>query len=676
MVPSSTRCRKARAEMRHTRAKFLQLHDMDRTATGVATQQEQWQQQQDLQRNPMPQAETARLAAVCMATTRAQARKDQAPLVKPSTVLPEVLEKPKQIVPATPQQEAEAAPPTDTPKAMDIDLAQANAPPAPGFDLHDLNLEEWRQASASCPCRLGTATPKILRVHKNDKLFVKDGLYWLQGPGLSMRLYVPQQVRQSVLKAYHDSPLGGHQGFYKTVQAIRERFWWPGYRAAIQAYCEECVSCQRNKPVRRKPLGLSCPTELPAQAWKYVTMDQVTALPLTARGHDAVLVMVDRFSKMVHVAPCRKDSDVQDILQLFQDYVIRQHGMPEKVLTDRGTQFNNTLTNELWRHLGVRQALSSAFHPQTDGQTERANQSVEELLRHYTRAEQDKWDDYLFLVEFALNSHVNKATGFSPFQLVMGYNPASPFDRVLKVDKASLARKGIADASAEDKAEMPKNQLVREHMDYMQQAWKAAKDQLLATAAKMEQRTNLGRRPHSYKVGDWVWLATTNLRMAGVNNKLKPRWAGPFRIESLVGPEGRQQAVKLLLPKGSRVHNVFHVQLTRPYKGPVQRNTEGQLVPLTTDDPVWVEGDAEYFVEKVLRHRVLGRTRNPKRSFLVKWLGFGDEFNTWEPEANLTLDFRVGNSKLDEYLEKEGLASTVLTDTGDSIATFHVLQGS
>ena len=397
-------------------------------------------------------------------------------------------------------------------------------------------------------------------------------------------------------------------------------------------------------------------------------MDQVTALPTTTRGNDAILVMVDKLSKMVHIAPCRKDCSAMETLHLFNFHVIRAHGMPAKVLTDRGKVFNNTMNNELWKVLGVRQALSSAFHPQTDGQTERINQAVEELLRHYSVEEQSRWDDYVFLVEFALNSHKNEATGHSAFQLVMGYNPSSPFDRVLGVNKEVLGGKHLEAVGATgDAPQAYKNEMVKDHMAYMQQAWKVAKDRLDAAARRMKAQMDKHRRPHQYKVGDWIWLATTNLKLEGVNNKLRPRWVGPFQVRELIGRDGQEQAVRIDLPPGSRVHNVFHVQLTRPYRG--NRSCVGPHEPcaaVDAEDSVWIEGGQEFFVEKILKHRFRCWKRQI-RDFLVKWVGFGDEHNTWEPETNLTLDMRVSNSILDQYLKAQGLAPTVLLEDGTEV---------
>jgi hypothetical protein len=392
-------------------------------------------------------------------------------------------------------------------------------------------------------------------------------------------------------------------------------------------------------------------------------MDCVTALPLTAKGHDAIVVMVDRFSKQVHIGACRKDSSASDLVHIFNAKVVANHGMPVKVLTDRGRQFNNAMTNELWQHMGVRQALTSAFHPQSDGQTEKSNQLIEEVLRHYTAEDQRQWDDYLFMVEYAINSHVHSSTGFAPYQLVMGYIPPSPFDRVFGLrERSQLHRPDHL--SREDWAKC-KNDLLQQHMAKMQAMWAAAKKALQRTAAQMCNSRDSTRRPHRYKVGDWVMLSTRNLKLTGITvPKLAPRWIGPFRITALVGREPAQ-AVQLELPPHSRVHNVFHVSLTTPFKGEMKSTPTGGQVPVDVTDPVWVEGDVEYLVERILGHRTRNRGRNAtRREFLVKWDGYGPEMNTWEPEANLTCDNTIRNLVLDRYLLEHGLAPTVLTEQG------------
>ena len=202
-------------------------------------------------------------------------------------------------------------------------------------------------------------------------------------------------------------------------------------------------------------------------------------------------------------------------------------------------------------------------------------------------------------------------------------------------------------------------------MAHMQSMWAKAKAALQRVAGQMTNSRDSTRRPHKYKVGDWVLLSTKNLRLTGITApKLAPRWAGPFQIIALVGGTN-PQAVKLALPLHSRVHNVFHVSLTTPFKGEMKGTPTGGQVPISVAEPVWVEGDVEYLVERIINHRSRRKGKNGLiREFLVKWDGYGPEMNTWEPEGNLTCDNTIRNLVLDRYLAQHGLNPTVLTDNG------------
>jgi len=221
---------------------------------------------------------------------------------------------------------------------LERELAAADTAPSPGMDFHNLNTEAWVTATQNCE-RLGpqdTAKGLPLLMTKYSKLSQEGDLYWWQETGKTARLYVPTAMVQQVLKAYHDSPMAGHLGYRKTVQAIKDRFWWPNYKAEVLKYCTECEACQRNKHARQKPLGQGKPSEIPDRPWEFVTMDQITALPETKRGHNAMTVVVDKDSKMVHIIPCTKKTSAEETVHLFNAHVIKHNGMATKVSTERG----------------------------------------------------------------------------------------------------------------------------------------------------------------------------------------------------------------------------------------------------------------------------------------------------------------------------------------------------
>jgi hypothetical protein len=176
------------------------------------------------------------------------------------------------------------------------------------------------------------------------------------------------------------------------------------------------------------PASLLQPLPIPDVPWKSVSMDFITQLPETRRGHDAILVFVDRLTKMVHFAPTRTDVSAEGVAQLFMEHVIRLHGCPKDVVSDRDARFTSRFWKAIMRLCGTRMSMSSAFHPESDGQTERVNRTLEQTLRMFVSPAQDDWDDLLPAVEFACNSAVHDSTGQTPFVLNYGRQLQAPVD--------------------------------------------------------------------------------------------------------------------------------------------------------------------------------------------------------------------------------------------------------
>jgi hypothetical protein len=212
------------------------------------------------------------------------------------------------------------------------------------------------------------------------------------------------KVISAAIAECHDTPYVGHVGRTKTLHMVRRFFWWPvGMDAAVRRYIQHCDSCQRNKVTNQRPGGLLMPLPVPTDTWQSVGMDMVTDLPVTEEGYDSITVFVDRLSKMVRLAPCKKNIDAPELAQLFMQHVFRSHGVPSQFVSDRGTQFVSKFWQSFSSLLGITSAMSSAYHPQSDGNTERVNRVMEDVLRHYIDASQTNWASLLPLVEFAIN---------------------------------------------------------------------------------------------------------------------------------------------------------------------------------------------------------------------------------------------------------------------------------
>ncbi|KAJ9519230.1 hypothetical protein QJQ45_017890 [Haematococcus lacustris] len=449
-----------------------------------------------------------------------------------------------------------------------------------------------------------------------SQLYQHEGL-WLTEWG---RVVVPDDaaLRKKVIYTMHDTRSAGHLGMTKTLEQVTRWFTWPGVSEDVKSYVRSCHSCQVNKSSAKKPAGLLQPLPIPERPWDSVSMDLIVKLPASGPNkYDSILVFVDRLTKMVHLVKTWESMTATQYAKLFLEHVFRLHGMPRSVVSDRGPQFHNKFWAEVTKLLQVQVNLSRAYHPETDGQTERVNRVIEEMLRHFIRPDQRDWAEYLPLVEFAINNAWQESVRSTPFYLNYGYHPrlAELLDLPQKVPQAHDFVKG------------------------MKTAVEQARQCLARAQKRMKSYQDNKRREALYLPGDMVLLSTQNMRgkanQPGVR-KLKPRYVGPFSVQYMVG----KAAVKLWLPdEWSRLHNVFHVSLVKPYR----TDASGAVPGLAGPPPVqWLDGEPQYTVEKVVGHRLepnkgkrKGKCKKRRLEFLVKWQGHGDEHNTWELSTQL-----------------------------------------
>jgi len=230
------------------------------------------------------------------------------------------------------------------------------------------------------------------------------------------RLYIPadSQLRTDIIREHHDTIAAGHPGRWKTQENITRDYWWPRMQGQIQKYIAGCDLCQRTKPHREKPRNPLHPHEVPSLPWEHISIDLITGLP-ESNGFNAILVIVDRFSKMILLVAVRDTLTSFQTAEIYRDHVWSKHGLPKKVISDRGPQFAAQFMKDLHKLIKVEMNLSTAFHPQTDGQTERINQEVEQYLRLFINHRQTDWNNWLSCAEFSYNDKVHSSTGFSPF---------------------------------------------------------------------------------------------------------------------------------------------------------------------------------------------------------------------------------------------------------------------
>jgi len=334
----------------------------------------------------------------------------------------------------------------------------------------------------------------------------------------------------------------------------------------------------------------------------HILADFITKLPL-AQGYNTILVVVDRLTKMVHFILTMEKTLAEGLARLFRDNVWKLHGLPESIISDRGPQFAAGLIRELNEMLGIRSKLSTAFYPQTDRQTERVNQELEQYLRMFIDHRQEQWPEWLGTAEFAYNNKAHSSTRTSPFKANYGQDPRMGFEE-RKKGKYAGAEKFI------------------EKMEEIQEEAKVA---LGKAQEEMKKYADKKRSDvEEYKVGDLVMLSTKDLKYQMVRRrieKLMEKFVGPYKVKKII----LMNAVKLKLPGTIKIHPVVNISRICRYVGQVEGQKKEQPAP------VIIKGEEEWEVERILNKQ---RVRE-KDKYLVRWKGFTVESNTWEGRENL-----------------------------------------
>ncbi|CCE34872.1 uncharacterized protein CPUR_08811 [Claviceps purpurea 20.1] len=436
---------------------------------------------------------------------------------------------------------------------------------------------------------------------KGEIFTLEEGLLYRKG-----RLWIPTSLETEVLVSEHDTKVAGHMGMDKTVELITRNFWWPKLESIVRDYVRGCLECQRNKTPRHPHHGLLQPMELHYKPWQTVAMDFITDLPLS-NGCDSIWVMVDPFTKMAHFISLKVDGKrTDDLIRIFAKQYWKHHGIPLDIISDRDSRFTSHLWKDFLKLVGVKSRMSTAFHPQTDGQTERTNQILEIYLRAFVNYEMSNWEDLLPTAEFAYNNTKSSSSKMSPFFANYGYHPA-----------AHNPPTGA-----------PLNPGSRLYAHWMVQVHDDAKKHLEHSRKRMKDWADQRRLPPpEYKEGDEVMLNAKNIRTKRPANKLDKKMFGPFKITKVISPT----AVRLCLPKKWRIHDSFHVSLIEPFRTGGQRHVEPQQV---LREAVSVEAEDDE-VDQIRDSRTFGSSIK----YLVKWEGWPQKRHwSWEPYEHFFSD--------------------------------------
>jgi len=384
----------------------------------------------------------------------------------------------------------------------------------------------------------------------------------------------------------------------------------------IKHYVSTCTKCQQNKASHEHPQGLLQPLPVPERRWQQVTMDFITQLPMTKSGHDAIVVFVDKLSKMVHIVPTTTTVDAPQVAKIFMREVIRLHGVPESIVSDRDTRFTSSFWQELWKMLGTKLAMSTAYHPQSEGQTERANRTLEDMLRAFVSVRQDDWDDFLVASEIAINNTQQASSKYSPYFLNSGAHPRFPL---------CIQTKSV-------------NQSVEQVFESLRVALEQATKNLHQAQQRQAHFANQNRKEVELEVGDKVLLSTRDLQLKHRAPKLDPKFIGPYEVKKRVG----KVSYELALPDSMRIHPVFHISKLRKHKDGCDewpdRIDESRPAPEIVDD------EEEFEIDAILDKRMQAwkdprfpRTRATMHAqYLVAWRGYPAHERSWEWASELT----------------------------------------
>jgi transposase InsO family protein/predicted aspartyl protease len=440
------------------------------------------------------------------------------------------------------------------------------------------------------------------------KLKVSIGECSLSAEGLLMfrgRLWVPEkeELRTKMTQEIHDSKACGHPGRDNTAQILGRQYFWPRMSEDVRRFVRNCDVCGRTRSWRDKRQGFLKPLPIPSQIWKEISIDFIVDLP-ESNGCTNLLVITDRLSKGI-LCDGLPDISAETLAKWFVRAYYRHHYLPSAIVSDRGTSFIGKLWSRICQLLGIVRRLSTAYHPETDGATERMNQTLETYLRMFVDFAQDDWYDALPGAEIAINNRNAASTGVSPFFLQHGYH-IDPLNLHAELTEEDVRRSPV------QKADM----IIRKLKDAREWAQSA-----MASAQQvMEEVTNRRRsQAPSFNPGDKVWLDLKNIRTNRPTKKLDAKYA-KYTVLEAVG----SHSFRLDTPPG--IHNVFHSKLLRlasydPLPSQIQDDSQPQ--------PQLIAEDLEYEVEGIQKEKVV----RGKKKYLVKWTGYAQP--TWEPEDAL-----------------------------------------
>ena len=454
---------------------------------------------------------------------------------------------------------------------------------------------------------------QLLQNDQGDKRYLnEEGL--IKDDRGRVRIPKEEALRIKLILEAHEPPFCGHLGVRRTMERVQQEWTWEGLREDVEKVVRACDVCQRDGTKRQSDKAPLI-TIVASRPWEVVTMDFLCGLtPSSPGGWTGCVVVCDRFSRMMHVKECASHPTAEEAARLFIYLVISRHGMPVKVISDRGTQFESVLWHEVIERMGTRVALATTHHPQTNGITERANRTLLQMIRRVCAGRGSAWVKWLPLMELAYNSSIHSITRVSPFFVNYGYHPKLP---------ASFLSSPGGITEGRDPQEAVTG-FCRKLQQQAREVWEQV-SRLSATAGRQaEARENQVRGQMKYQPGEEVLCYQFHMKREGEEDTRKQllKYAGPFVVKE-VSSKGWVELAGLPPQAPTR----YNIEYIKPYKRCLTAEPWREVIP-----PPRPEVDDEGIRWEV--ERILGqRGRRKGKQFLVKWVGFAQP--TWEREENL-----------------------------------------
>ena len=435
------------------------------------------------------------------------------------------------------------------------------------------------------------------------------GLLYLVDKTDRLRLCVPSSERKNILSEVHDAPSeSAHGGWARTWSRLNERFYWSHMREDCQEYVRSCDVCQKVKHDRSGPSGHLTPLQIPEAPFETISMDFITGLPLS-NGHDAILVIVDKYTKYGLFIPTTSRVTAAETADLVFKNVTILFGLPRDIVSDRDPRFTSVFWKSLAAAYKTRLAMSTSKHPQTDGQTEVLNADLETKLRAYVSEDRRNWSQWLGVLQFAYNNARHSSHSTSPAQLLLGYDPLSPLLR--SVDPEGLTQQRHPDVDT-------RLTNLHAHRQSAELALRRGSD-------SQAYQYDKGRHSVVLQVGDEVLINPFSLQLVdiqGEGRKLMQRRLGPFEVTEVISP----LAYRIRLPDSYPMHNVVNINHLKLYRRSADRER-----PTLANPRDLLRSSEEWEVDKILGEAIF----NGVTFYRIRWKDFDVENDTWQTERDL-----------------------------------------